>query len=286
MKKHYLLMLLSICVILLLPTVAFAAGFRHGLAQVLGFFGAFVGLILGWIIFPFTLSFINVMGKSPISLFASRLGGAATGAFFGWYIIFTLVAGHEPSERPRVIANAPQIVTQSTQKKNAAEISSPTTATKMVANEEQSNTGEVHNMELTSTVQFPAAGQISASNVNMRSGHSILAQRLATLPRGQNVTVLGNWVADSDQEAILKKDLYVEVDGKTKTLGKGKAVSLAQHDASEGKYLVSLQDKSGTISGWTSEANVKSLKGALWYKVSTPSGKTGWVLGEFLSIKE
>ena len=99
------------------------------------------------------------------------------------------------------------------------------------------------------------------------------------------MTVLGIWVADSDQEAILKKDLNVEVDGKTKTLGKGKAVSLVQYDASQGKYLVSLQDRSITISGWTSAENVKTLKGSVWYKVSTPEGKTGWVLGEFLSIQ-
>ena len=152
-------------------------------------------------------------------------------------------------------------------------------------NEEKTDTGKAQDVELTSTAQFPSAGQISASSVNMRSGHSILAQRIATLPRGQNVTVLDSWVADSEQEGILKKDLYTEVDGKTKTLGKGKAVSLVQYDASQGKYLVSLQEKSGTISGWTSEENVKSLKGALWYKVSTPSGTTGWVLGEFVSTR-
>lgn len=133
-------------------------------------------------------------------------------------------------------------------------------------------------------LQFPASGWISASNVNMRAGHSILAQRLATLPRGQNVTVLDSWISGSDQEAILKQDLYVEIGGRTKTLGKGRAVSLLQHDPSQGTYLVSLKDKSGTISGWTSETNVKSLKGALWYKVSTSSGKTGWILGEFISI--
>jgi hypothetical protein len=103
--------------------------------------------------------------------------------------------------------------------------------------------------------------------------------------RSQEVRVLGSWVSESDQEAILMKDLYVEVNGRTKTLGKGKAVSLVQFDFSGRSYLVSLTDSSGTISGWTSEANVKSLKGSLWYKVSTPSGKTGWVLGEFMSIK-
>jgi hypothetical protein len=133
-------------------------------------------------------------------------------------------------------------------------------------------------------LRFPASGWISASNVNMRAGHSILAQRIATLPRGQNVTVLAIWVSESDQEAILKQDLYVDIGGRTKTLGKGRAVSLLQHDSSQGTYLVSVQDKSGTISGWTSETNVKSLKGAHWYKVSTPSGKTGWILGEFISI--
>jgi hypothetical protein len=133
-------------------------------------------------------------------------------------------------------------------------------------------------------LRFPVSGWISASNVNMRAGHSILAQRIATLPRGQNVTVLASWVSESDQEAILKQDLYVDIGGRTKTLGKGRAVSLLQHDSSQGTYLVSVQDKSGTISGWTSETNVKSLKGAHWYKVSTPSGKTGWILGEFISI--
>ncbi len=133
-------------------------------------------------------------------------------------------------------------------------------------------------------LRFPASGWISASNVNMRAGHSILAQRISTLPRGQNVTVLDSWISGSDQEAILKQDLYVEIGGRTKTLGKGRAVSLLQHDPSQGTYLVSLKDKSGTISGWTSETNVKSLKGALWYKVSTSSGKTGWILGEFISI--
>ena len=140
-------------------------------------------------------------------------------------------------------------------------------------------------VESSNFVQIPASGWISASNVNMRSGHSILSQRIATLPRGQDVKVLGSWVAESDQEAILKKELYVEVGGQTKTLGKGKAVSLVQHDLSQRTYLVSLQDRSGTISGWTSEENVKSLKGALWYKVSTPSGTTGWVLGEFVSTR-
>lgn len=133
-------------------------------------------------------------------------------------------------------------------------------------------------------LRFPASGWISASNVNMRAGHSILAQRISTLPRGQNVTVLDSWISGSDQEGILKQDLYVEIGGRTKTLGKGRAVSLLQHDPSQGTYLVSLKDKSGTISGWTSETNVKSLKGALWYKVSTSSGKTGWILGEFISI--
>ncbi len=156
----------------------------------------------------------------------------------------------------------------------------------VAVNEEKTGTGKVHDVERASTAQFPSVGQISVSSVNMRSGHSILAQRIATLPRGQNVTVLDSWVADSEQEAILKKDLHTEVAGKTKTLGKGQAVSLVQYDASQGKYLVSLQDKSGTISGWTSEENVKSLKGALWYKVSTPAGKTGWVLGEFVSFKK
>jgi hypothetical protein len=143
----------------------------------------------------------------------------------------------------------------------------------------------VHTTVPGNLLRFPAAGQISASNVNMRAGHSILAQRIATLPRGQNVAVLDSWVSESDQEAILKMDLYVEINGRTKTLGKGKAVSLVQYDASQGTYLVSLQDKSGTISGWTSAENVKTLKGSIWYKVSTPGGKTGWVLGEFLSIQ-
>lgn len=129
------------------------------------------------------------------------------------------------------------------------------------------------------------AGLISASHINIRSGHSILTEWIANLPRGKDVTVLDNWVSDTDQEGILKNDMTLQVDWRTKTFGKGKAVSILQYDASRKKFLLSLQDKNNTVTGWVTEGNVKSLKGLVWYKIATPEGTTGWVLGEFLAFK-
>ena len=151
--------------------------------------------------------------------------------------------------------------------------------------EKQTNLKKENEGKLPGEREFPLAGRISASHANIRSGHSILTERIANLPRGKDVTVLDNWVSDTDQEGILKNDVTLQVDGRKKTFGKGKAVSILQYDASRKKFLLSLQDKNNTVTGWVTEENVKSLKGLVWYKIATPEGTTGWVLGEFLAFK-
>ena len=89
-NKFIKICVLSIGILVFAPKLVFAAGFREGLGVTLGVAGAFIGLILGWIIFPFTLSFIDVIGKSPINLFFSRIGGAVLGAILGFIVVGNL----------------------------------------------------------------------------------------------------------------------------------------------------------------------------------------------------
>ncbi len=133
--SFFKLSIISICIILLFPTFSFAASIREGVGVTLGIVGGCIGLVLGWIIFPFTLSFIDVIGKSPINLFFSRLGGAASGAFIGYFLIFHLVAGNSPIDQPRVTADSTEIVSQSTLRKNSIEKSGNDDHSRKVSNE-------------------------------------------------------------------------------------------------------------------------------------------------------
>lgn len=163
MKKYYVrASILSICIIFFIPTVVFAAGFRHYLGMTLGTFGGFVGLILGWIIFPLTLSFIDVIGKSPINMFLSRLGGAATGALIGFALVFYLVAGEPQSAQPKTIPNSSQTAIQKTQEKNTLDLSSTENLPAAVSNSEQAKTVEANNVGLSNTAQ----PQMGPTNIN------------------------------------------------------------------------------------------------------------------------
>jgi len=114
--KNIKLASLSIWIILFLPTIASASGFRDALGTVLGVLGGIVGLIIGWVIFPLTLSLVQMVVKSPLELFFARLTYGATGAFFGFAIVFSLVAGHAPGDKPSSnISKSAQPVTQTAQ---------------------------------------------------------------------------------------------------------------------------------------------------------------------------
>lgn len=158
MKKYYInASILSIFILFFIPTVVFAAGFRYYLGMTLGAAGGFVGLILGWIIFPYTLSFIDVIGKSPINMFLSRLGGAATGAFMGYALVFYLIAGEPHSPQPKTIPNSTQTATQ-----NTSAVSSTNNLPATDSYTEQVKTVEANNVEFSNT----AEPQIESSNIN------------------------------------------------------------------------------------------------------------------------
>lgn len=114
MKKNNLAGL-TILIILFLPTVAFASGFRDFLGTVLGGIAGVICLIIGWIVFPFTLSFVRLVIKSPLELFVSRLVTAGGAAVLGFFLVFNLIAGHDPGEKPRDITKPTQTATQTAQ---------------------------------------------------------------------------------------------------------------------------------------------------------------------------
>jgi len=163
MEKNYVkASILSICIIFFIPTVVFAAGFRYYLGMTLGAAGGFVGLILGWIIFPYTLSFIDVIGKSPINMFLSRLGGAATGALIGFTLVFYLIAGEPESAQPKTIPNSTQTAIQNTQEKNTSDVNSAENSPGAASNTEQGETEEANNVELSNT----AEPQMESTNID------------------------------------------------------------------------------------------------------------------------
>jgi len=123
---------------------------------------------------------------------------------------------------------------------------------------------------------------VSASQVLLRSSPSIHSEKEGMLERGEALIVVTKWVAEVDNEGILKNDISTN---SGYVLKKGRAVTIRKYDAYEERYEVTVQDSRGDVSGWVHVSTVKSLKGVPWYKVVKTDGQTGWVLGEFLSLE-
>lgn len=123
---------------------------------------------------------------------------------------------------------------------------------------------------------------VSATQVILRSRPSIQSDKEGMLDRGDALVVLDEWVADRDNEGILKNDISTE---SGYVLKKGRAVTLRNYNPALHRYEVIVQDSRGDVSGWVSEGMVKSLKGIPWYKIRKTDGKTGWVLSEFIELE-
>jgi len=52
----------------------------HFFQYLIGGIGGFVGLVIGWVIFPYTISFFKRASTSPLNLFIERVSGAFLGA--------------------------------------------------------------------------------------------------------------------------------------------------------------------------------------------------------------
>lgn len=165
--------ILSICLIMFVPTFAYAyaSSIDRFFSIQFSILAAVVGIILGWVLFPYLLRLINIFVEAPLSLFFVKLVGGLLGGFLGFSLIYYgLFAGGVAYDKPSSIVDLSQTASQ-----DAIELDGQT-----FADSEDLTAADAEAIK---------QGQIKGKRVNMREAPGLKAAVIFTFPGMENVTI-------------------------------------------------------------------------------------------------
>lgn len=148
-----------------------------------------------------------------------------------------------------------------------------------------SNGKSVDNETNSQINQSSRKAKISGSNVNMRADHSTTAALVTQLNYGDVVSIIDQYRPQGNHnEALLKSEtnFYDEYSGDyVFSLVKGKAVKVISYDDEKCRIsFINDLGKRGYAS--LSASQLEFISGNIWYKITTSSGKKGWVLEKYI----
>jgi hypothetical protein len=130
-------------------------------------------------------------------------------------------------------------------------------------------------------------GIIKGTNVNLRAAGSAQSERVAVLNANEKVQVLQRETAQNNNEATVAQNLKISAsDGKEYALNRGKAVVLQHYDPEHDQWFVTFSNEQEQyLNTWISSDQLSRTSNKDWFQVRRNDGSTGWVLGEFLTIR-
>ena len=130
--------------------------------------------------------------------------------------------------------------------------------------------------------------EVTASNVNVRSQHSILSSVAGKANRGEAYEIRGTYTPTKkdrrNASALANKDTdLIREDGSTLKLPKGTALLLVAPGGEE-SALAEVNLKGRKVRGTVYLLDV-DLMTKPWYRISLRNGKEGWIYGEFVKAR-
>lgn len=128
---------------------------------------------------------------------------------------------------------------------------------------------------------------VKGTNVNLRASGSAQSDRVAVLNDKENVQVLQRETAQNSNEATITQNMTLSAsDGLEYKLNRGKAVILHHYDPEHDQWFVAFSTEQGqSLNTWISSDQLSRTSNKDWFQVRRSDGSTGWVLGEFLTIR-
>ncbi|MCW9706319.1 SH3 domain-containing protein [Fodinibius salsisoli] len=133
-----------------------------------------------------------------------------------------------------------------------------------------------------SSSSLAAEGRVTGSNIIIRSDHTTESSSAGVVAKeGTVVQILDQYKTGSSSEAILKRDITVDYEGRSITVTSGKAIRILadRSDSVEASFSVS---NYGVIEATISKNDIEAMSGQKWYKIHTKDGITGWIYGKFV----
>jgi hypothetical protein len=127
-------------------------------------------------------------------------------------------------------------------------------------------------------------GRVTGSNVIIRSDHTTESPSAGVVAKeGTVVQILDQFNTGNSNEAILKREVTVTVNGKRLTLVKGKALRILEDrgDSVEASFSSA---EFGKAEATISKNDIEAIGGQKWYKIHTTDDITGWVYGKFIEV--
>ncbi|WP_445957816.1 SHOCT domain-containing protein [Yeosuana sp.] len=101
---------------------------------------------------------------------------------------------------------------------------------------------------------------------------------------GESVEIIDIYALSNNSEALLSKDINVNLNNKITIIEKGKALHIISEN--NGTYLVSFKDKELQEHHLSLESDAIEQAYTAWYKVKSSRGEVGWVLGKFINLND
>jgi len=140
-------------------------------------------------------------------------------------------------------------------------------------------------INLKKRIKYQKAGFIPDSKIKTESflytNHSFTSSKVVgTVLPNEEVKKLDTWVINDPEIVEITNDLSLMSKGTSIIIPAGSLVKIiGKLDA---EYIITYKNKQSEFSGRISKGITKEIVGIEWVKIKTLSGKTGWILKEFI----
>lgn len=126
--------------------------------------------------------------------------------------------------------------------------------------------------------------KINATNVIMRGGSSVQAEKIGTFNLNETVEVVSIVDAENPNESILKEEVELSANGQSVVLSAGKAVMVEKYDQQSGVATIAYNHSTkGKLYAEVDGEVIDLISFSRWYQIKRANGEKGWVFGKFLS---
>lgn len=125
-------------------------------------------------------------------------------------------------------------------------------------------------------------GVVTGNRVNLRTGPTVVARRLASLVQGDEVRILERLDVPDSRECQLKDDyVFTPRSGDPYRLLAGRAFVVSGEN--DENFRVEIARREGNDVGYIPKSILVSLDPATWYRVESRHGE-GWVYGRYVRV--
>lgn len=144
---------------------------------------------------------------------------------------------------------------------------------------------EIELSKLTAPMPIEEVGYINGNEVIVREGPAVSSRNIEVLTNNTKIIIIGEEHCTDEKAVILTvPERVVTYNGRKISLKYGQAMELIEywghglrHSA---KCNVKIGNEIATVSVYKDE--IREIYGDVWFRIKTPSGKEGFVFGEFI----